>query len=155
MVVFLPPQSAPAPKRDLAMAKDTSAKDGALPSFDFSKLLGQYKMPGVDFSAIMEREKKNIEALTKANKVAYEGWQALLKKQAEIFQETMSETMAAAKKQDAVKQRADVAKQGFEKALDNMKQLAEMATKSQREAYEILRQRTAENMEELRNFGKK
>jgi hypothetical protein len=35
-----------------------------------------------------------------------------------------------------------------------MKQLAEMATKSQREAYEILRQRTAENMEELRNLGK-
>jgi phasin family protein len=137
-----------------AMAKETPSKTGAVPGFDFTKLLGQYKIPGVDFSAIMEREKKNIEALTKANKVAYDGWQALFKKQAEIFQETMAQTAANAKKEDAIKQRADVAKQGFEKALGNMKQLAEMATKSQTEAFEILRKRASENMEELRNIGK-
>lgn len=138
------------------MAKETpSSKTGALPGFDFSKLLGQYKIPGVDFSAIMEREKKNIEALTKANKIAYDGWQALLKKQAEIFQETMAEAMSHAKKQEAMKVRADVAKQGFEKALGNMKHLAEMATKSQSEAYEVVRQRIAENLEELRNMAKK
>jgi len=134
--------------------KETPSKSGALPGFDFSKLLGQYKIPGVDFSAIMEREKKNIEALTKANKVAYDGWQALFKKQAEIFQETMAETMAHAKKQEAMKQRADVAKQGFEKALGNMKQLAEMAAKSQTEAFEILRKRAGENMEEMRSLTK-
>ena len=137
------------------MAKETpSSKTGALPGFDFSKLLGQYKIPGVDFSAIMEREKKNIEALTKANRIAYEGWQALLRKQAEIFQQTMAETMAHAKKQDAVKQRADMAKQGFEKALGNMKHLAEMAAKSQSEAYEVVRKRVAENLEEMRDAMK-
>ena len=136
------------------MAKETSPKTGAQPGFDFSKLLGQYKIPGVDFSAIMEREKKNIEALTKANKVAFEGWQALLKKQAEIFQETMTEVMSHAKKQDAIKVRADVAKEGFEKALGNMKHLAEMAAKSQGEAYEIVRKRIAENLEELREMAK-
>ena len=139
------------------MAKDTpKEKSGAMPGFDFTKLMGQYKIPGVDFAAIIEREKKNIEALTKANKVAYDGWQALLKKQSEIFQETMAEAMSAAKRQDALKARTDVAKQGFEKALGNMKHLAEMATKSQTEAYEIVRKRIAENMEELRGMtGKK
>jgi phasin family protein len=136
------------------MAKETPTKPAAIPGFDFSKLLGQYKIPGVDFSAIMEREKKNIEALTKANKVAYEGWQALFKKQAEIFQETMAETMAQAKKADATKMRAEVAKQGFEKALGNMKQLAEMAAKSNTEAFEIVRKRIGENMEEMRGMGK-
>jgi phasin family protein len=137
------------------MAKETSsAKTGATPGLDFTKLIGQYKIPGVDFAAIMEREKKNIEALTRANKIAFEGWQALVKKQAEIFQETMAETMAHAKKQEAIKARADIAKQGFEKALGNMKQLAEMATKSQSEAYEIVRKRIGENMEELRNMTK-
>ena len=136
------------------MAKETPSKTGALPGFDFSKLLGQYKIPGVDFSAIMEREKKNIKALTRANKVAYEGWQALFKRQAEIFQETMSQTMAAAKKQDAMKVRADVAKQGFETALGNMKELAEMAAKSQSEAFEIVRKRIGENMEEMRSVAK-
>jgi hypothetical protein len=30
---------------------------------DFTKLLQQFKIPGVDFSSIIERERKNIEAL--------------------------------------------------------------------------------------------
>ena len=55
---------------------------------------------------------------------------------------------------DAIKVRADVAKQGFEKALGNMKHLAEMATKSQSEAYEVVRKRIAENLEELRDMAK-
>jgi phasin family protein len=122
--------------------------------FDFTKLLGRYKLPGVDFSAIVEREKKNIEALTRANKIAFEGWQALLRRQSEILQETMAETIANARKHDAIQMRADLAKQGFEKALDNMRELAEMAAKSQKEAFEVIRERIGENLDELRRFGK-
>jgi phasin family protein len=121
---------------------------------DFTKLMGQYKLPGVDFAALVERERKNIEALTKANKIAFEGWQALVRRQAEILQETMTQAIADARKQDAAKARADLAKQGFEKALGNMRELAEMATKSQREAFDVLRKRLGENMEDIRRFGR-
>ena len=57
--------------------------------------------------------------------------------------------------EDAVKKRADLAKEGFEKALANMRELAEMATKSQKEAFEVVRKRIEENVEGIRNFGKK
>src|ERR1039457_4145283 len=54
---------------------------GKMPSFDFTKLMKDFKLPGVDIATIMDREKKNIEALTEANRVAFEGWQALVHRQ--------------------------------------------------------------------------
>ena len=124
-----------------------------MPFFDFTKLMEQYKLPGVDVAALVDRERKNIEALTKANKIAFEGFQALVRKQSEILQESMTHAIANARKQDVAKN-MEVAKQGFEKALDHMRELAEMAAKSQREAFEIVRKRIDENMEEMRKFGK-
>ena len=124
-----------------------------MPFFDFTKLLEQHKLPGVNVAALLDRERKNIEALTKANMIAFEGFQALVRKQSEILQETMKQTIANARQQD-VSKNMEVAKQGFEKALDHMRELAEMAAKSQKEAFEVVRKRVDENMEEIRNFGK-
>ena len=117
--------------------------------------MSQFRLPGVDFAALVDRERKNIEALAKANRIAFEGWQRLVRRQAEILQETMKEVVANAGQQDAIKKRADLAKEGFEKALANMRELAEMATKSQKEAFEVVRKRIEENVEGIRNFGKK
>ncbi len=128
---------------------------GETPVFDFTKLMSQFRLPGVDFAALVDRERRNIEALAKANRIAFEGWQRLVRRQAEILQETMKEVVANAGQQDAIKKRADLAKEGFEKALANMRELAEMATKSQKEAFDVVRKRIEENVEGIRNFGKK
>ncbi len=124
------------------------------PFFDFTKLTSQFRLPGVDFAALVDRERKNIEALAKANRIAFEGWQRLVRRQAEIFEETMKRVVADAG-QEAAKKRADLAKEGFEKALADMRELAEMATKSQKEAFDVVRKRFEENVEGIRNFGKK
>jgi phasin family protein len=128
---------------------------GEMPFFDFTKLMGQFRLPGVDLTALVDRERKNIEALAEANRIAFEGWQSLVRRQAEILQETMKKVVADAGQEDAMKKRADLAKEGFEKALSNMRELAEMATKSQKEAFEVVRKRIEENVEGIRNFGKK
>ena len=127
---------------------------GETPVFDFTKLVSQFRLPGVDFAALVDRERKNIEALAKANRIAFEGWQRLVRRQAEIFQETMKKVVADAG-QEAAKKRAELAKEGFEKALADMRELAEMATKSQKEAFDVVRKRIEENVEGIRNFGKK
>ncbi len=127
---------------------------GETPFFDFTKLMSQFRLPGVDFAALVDRERKNIQALVEANRVAFEGWQRLGRRQAEIFQETMKKVVADAGQVDPMK-RADLAKDGFEKALANMRELAEMGSKSQREAFEVVRKRIEENVEDIRNFGKK
>jgi phasin family protein len=126
-----------------------------MPFLDFGKLLENYKVPGVDFSALVDHEKKNIEAVITANKIAFEGWQALVRRQSEILQETMKEAIANARRQDALEHRAELAKQGFEKALGHMRELAEMATKSQKEAFEVVRKRVDENIEHFKTLGKR
>ncbi|MBR1237330.1 phasin family protein [Bradyrhizobium sp. AUGA SZCCT0182] len=58
---------------------------GETPVFDFTKLMSQFQLPGVDFTALVDRERKNIEALVKANRIAFEGWQRLVRRQAECL----------------------------------------------------------------------
>lgn len=136
------------------MAEERSSRTGNKDSadqssvFNFAKLLGPYSLAGVDYSKLMERERKNIAALTEANRIVFEGWQALIRKQSEIFQETMAQTVASARKQEAAKSRADLAKQGFEKALENMREIAAMAAKYQHEALNVVHRRIGELMEE-------
>ena len=139
---------------DKTKPKTDKKQHWEMPLPDFTKLLKSYKIPGVDFSALVDREKKNIEALTKANKIAFEGWQALVRRQSEILQETMKEAIANARMQDAAQHRVELAKQGFENALDHMRELAEMATESQKEAIEVVRKRVNENIEHFKNLGK-
>jgi phasin family protein len=127
---------------------------GETPVFDFTKLMSQFPLPGVDFATLVDREQKNIEALTKANRIAFEGWQRLVRRQAEMLQETMQKVVADASQLDA-KKRVDLAKEGFEKALANMRELAEITTQSQKEAFDVVSKRIEENMEGIRNPGKK
>jgi phasin family protein len=128
---------------------------GETPIFDFTKLMSQFRLPGVDFAALVDRERKNIEALAKANRIAFEGWQRLVRRQAEMLQETMKKVVADASQEDAKKKRTDLAKEGFEKALANMRELAEITTQSQKEVFDVVRKRIEENVEGIRNFGRK
>ena len=67
----------------------------------------------------------------------------------------MQKVVADASQEDAKKKRADLAKEGFEKALANMRELAEITTQSQKEAFDVVRKRIEENVEGIRNLGKK
>jgi phasin family protein len=141
-------------RRSKVAKDDTSKEDGKVGKgdsfvFDFAKLLGPYSLAGVDYSKLLERERKNISALTEANKIVFEGWQTLVRRQSEIFQETMAQTVATARKQDGAKSRTDLAKQGFETALANMREISELATQCQHEAFGIVHKRIGEHMDEL------
>jgi len=121
-----------------------------MPSFDFTTLMKDFKLPGVDLAAIMDREKKNIEALAEANRVAFEGWQALVRRQAEILQESIKQAVGTMQGEDAGTKRMDLATHAFQTAFSNMRELAEMAAKSQKEAFDIIRKRVEDNLAALR-----
>ena len=126
---------------------------GKMPSFDFTKLMKDFKLPGVDLATIMDREKKNIEALTEANRVAFEGWQALVHRQAEILQESIKQAVGTMQGEDAGTKRMDLAAHAFQTALSNMRELAEMTIKSQKDAFDIIRKRVEDNLAALRPPG--
>lgn len=127
-----------------------------------SKMLKQYNLPGVDMDSLMASQKKNMEALTAANRVALEGLQAVAKRQAEILQETMNEaskavdvlSKAGSPSEVAAKQ-AELAKDAFERALSNMRELAEMVAKSNEEATSNINARISATLDEIKDMALK
>lgn len=129
---------------------------------EFSKMLKQYNLPGVDMDSLMASQKKNMEALTAANRVALEGMQAVAKRQAEILQETMNEaskavdtlSKAGSPTEVAAKQ-AELAKDAFERALSNMRELATMVAKSNEEATSTINARISATLDEIKDMALK
>ena len=129
---------------------------------DVSKMLGDMKLPMVDMDAIMASQRKNIEALTNANKLAFEGIQAVARRQADVMRQMMeemsgmiSDMMSAGTPEEKVARQADLAKQTFEKILSNMKELAEMLSKSNSEAATVINARISESLDELKAMAQK
>jgi phasin family protein len=119
--------------------------------FDFAKLIESCQISGVDMMSLIDMEKKNIDALIEVNRSAYDGWRNMMARQAEVFQETMKAIAAEAQDESVVGRRAEIASQGFKKALANMRQLAETATESQKQTMEIMRRRFEDGMAAMHN----
>lgn len=129
---------------------------------DVTKLMADMKLPGVDVDGLMASQRKNIEALTAANKLAVEGLQAVAKRQTEIFQQTMdelpkmlTEVMAASSPEDRMAKQAEITKMAFEKSLENMKEIADMVSKSNTEAASVITQRFTATLEEIKSMATK
>ena len=135
------------------------------PSRITETLMGKFKdlgVSGLDVDALVASQRKNIEALATASRIAMEGVTAVGKRQAEIFQETMSQTaqsvqslITAGSSRDIAAKQADLTKEGFAKALTNMRELAEMVTKAQTGAMEAITHRVTESLAELEQMGRK
>jgi len=140
------------------MAKNNPFFDVDFSKFtDISKVMSELKVPGVDVDAVMATQQKNIQALTAANQLAFEGMQTVFRRQSEILRQSVeqasvmiSELMAAGSPEDKVAKQADLVKSAFEKALSNMRELAELVARSNAEATEVVSKRVSESLEELK-----
>jgi phasin family protein len=127
---------------------------------DLTKILEQFKLPGVDTAEIEAARRKDVEALVQANQAAYEGMQALANKQAEMLKQAMQDIQAAVTGAaggvgvgDPGKQ-GELARKAYEKVLGDMKDLAEIARKSQADAMVSITQRGTQNLEEVKKMMK-
>ena len=124
--------------------------------YDFSKMNTPFQLPTVDSSEIVKIQQRNLEVLTAANRIAFEGARALLERQVEIARETMSQAAEAVTEisagttvEERVAKQAEVAKSVYEKGITNLRELTELSTKSSREAADLLNSRVAESIEEV------
>jgi phasin family protein len=129
--------------------------------FDVSQIMQDLKVPGIDVNALMEAQRKNIEAVTAANKAAIDGMQSVAKRQAEIMAQSFHEVSNLAQEfsasstnnpQEMGAKQAEIVKQAFDKALGNMRELAEMVSKTNTEAFEVMNKRFTESLEELKGL---
>ncbi len=126
-------------------------------SGEFTKVMGDFKVPSMDMEPLMDAQRKNVEAVVAANKLAVEGVQAVFKRQGEILQKTLEEVnssvtdvTSAGSVQDSVVKQTEVLQKALDGALGNMRELAEMVNKSNTEAFETVNKRFTENLEELK-----
>ncbi|SAL79865.1 phasin family protein [Caballeronia telluris] len=123
---------------------------------DFSKMLESFKFPGVDMTSLLEARRKDVEALAEANALAYEGMQALVRKQTEMLNASAHEIQAAAGRMggedptESMAERGAFIQQSLQTAFENMRELAEMAQKSQTEALAAISRRAEQTMRELK-----
>lgn len=136
---------------------------GGAQEFDFTRLLAQMKLPGMpDIQALTEASRRNMEALTAANRVAVEGAQAVARRHMEIMQQAMTEMTEGVKalsapgapRAKAAKQ-AELVKQGYQRAVNNMQELSDLIQRSNAEALNLLSGRFTEAMDELKQLAQK
>ena len=130
----------------------------ALPSFaDLGKMVENFKLPGIDVNAIVEAQRKDMEALAEANRQAYEGIKALAQRRNEILQEALvqwQDAMKDATGKNAMSKRAEMAKKGVQQAIANFRELAEMEAQSRGKAWKVLQDRFQENVSNLQKLLK-
>ncbi|SAL56646.1 phasin [Caballeronia terrestris] len=128
------------------------------PLTDFTKMLEQFKFPGVDSASITESTRKDLQALTEANRLAYEGMQALIRKQTELLNEnaraiqTAAQQIQGATPTEVMASQSEFVQKSLQKAFDNMRQLAEIAQQSQTAAIAAMTRRAEENMQALKTI---
>jgi len=129
---------------------------------NFAKMFSEHKMPEFDTKALMDTQKKNMDALVTANKAAADAYQDLFKKQLDIFESTVAEARKQVSNFDAsnmtpegAKAQAELAQVAVEKAMANMKMLAEEAQKANTDAYTKVSARVEASAQEFAALAQK
>ena len=131
----------------------------ANPFADVTKMIEQFKFPGLDMAPIIESRRKDMEVIVQANKATFEAMQAVARKQTEVFTQAMQGIQDSAKAlaagggalMDPAKQ-AELVRTAYEKAMADMKDIAEMTRKSQAAVMAGITMRATESLQEVKKL---
>jgi phasin family protein len=127
---------------------------------EFTRMVSQMKFPAMpDSDALLGAYKRNINALSEANRIAMDGAQTVAKRHMEIMQQTLAElneniqalASAEAPQAKAAKQ-AELLKRAYQRAVANTTELSELIQRSNREALDQLNKRFTEAMDEVKRL---
>lgn len=142
-----------------AMATTQQTK---FPEFDIGRYFGDFPVPAFDLESVAASQRRNLDALTQANRLAYEGFQAMAKRHVEAVHQTMDEFAQAAKTisepgtaQDKAIKQAEMAKGAVERGVSTIREMTEMLARTNSDALELLNRRLVQGMEEMRDAFQK
>lgn len=129
---------------------------GALPGLgDLSQLVKNFKVPGIDIAAIVEAQRKDMEALAEANRLAYEGIKSLAERRNELLRESLAEWQEMMKTgigPDALPKQTELVRKRVQNAMKNMRELAEMEAANRNKAWKVMQDRFQENLSNLQKL---
>ena len=130
---------------------------------DFTKMFADMKMPAMPgMDAFVAANRRNMETIAAANRVALDGAQAVARRHSEIMQQSMAAMSEAMQSLTSVEtpqvraaRQAEMLKQSYEHAVANMKEIGDLIQRSNAEAVELLNKRFAEAMDEVKTLAGK
>ena len=132
------------------MTQDIEAVTKAMKE-QFAKLTENLKGPGVNIDALIESQRKNIEAMSEAAQLTAEGAAAISRRQLEILRVTNEQVRTAIRDMKlSSEQQGEFARKAFETAIASARELAEMTVKSNTDVYNVVKQRVTEDFEKMR-----
>ena len=141
----------------------TMMEKGMAGMAEFQRMFADMKLPSMGgMELVMQSQKRNMEVLSAANRVALEGAQAVAKRYTEIMQQTAAEMTEAMRgmaspesPQARAAKQAEMLKVGYERAVSNIKELADLIQRSNGEALTMLNTRFTEALEEVKQLAAK
>lgn len=114
------------------------------------------------FDSVMAVQQKNVDALIEANRVAIAGYQELNQRLVSLFEESLAKAKDRANElqgqqinADTATQNVEIMRTAFEKAVADVQELGEMAQKANMGAFDVIKARVEEAMEEFRTAAEK
>lgn len=145
---------------EMDFTKLWAAFDPAKVMEQFTKMTDGAQMPKVDVDAITDSQRKTFAVYTAAQRQAFDGVQAIVRRQTEIMRDGFSEAQSvfeamtkAPTPHDAAVKQVEFAKDACERFVAQSRELAEIATKSQTEAAEMIAGRVNEQFDEIKKMA--
>ncbi len=124
--------------------------------FDAARMFADFPLRPFDVEAVWTSGRRNIEALSRANRLAVEGVQAMARRQAEMARESFDDFSALvrdlsrpASAEERIAKHTAYAKNAIDKGFSHGREIAQMASKAGGEAAEVLQRRASEGLDEL------
>ena len=134
-----------------------------MPNFDMPKFdMPNFDMPTFDVDALAASQRRNVEALTEANKLVSDGAQAFATRQAEIvktavdaYTDLMRDLMSISDPKASVAKQAEIAKSSFETSNANLQELSAITAKAQAKSLDVINKRVVESLSEFQAIAAK
>ncbi|RZL45213.1 MAG: phasin family protein [Variovorax sp.] len=104
---------------------------------------------------VLDSSRKDLQALMQANEKSYQGLQTVVQRQTEMIKSAIGEWQEAAKGMPGKDAKENLAKldelgrASFQRAVDDIRELATLAAQSQKDAFEVMRERIQANVDEV------
>ncbi|ANB01842.1 phasin family protein [Ectothiorhodospira sp. BSL-9] len=126
-----------------------------------NQMLKQYQMPQMDTKALMEAQRKNVEAMVAANRTLFESTEALMKRQSELVKEAMEEVnkntekLSKSEAGDLPSHQVELIGAMYERMSANMREISESMRAAQESSMQTLDERFRESLKELKEISEK
>jgi phasin family protein len=110
-----------------------------------------------EVTALVETQKRNLAALAAANKLIFEGAQAITQRQVEVIRRQVTDATEAARvlattvnPQERTLRQTEMLKTAYEKSVSDLKEVEDLLRKSSTEALDLVHSRFLEAVDEVK-----